>query len=185
MSRTFPYIAALLALAATPVARATVVLGWSVEEMAKRAHRVAHVRAGESRTAWADGKAAMVTFTTLTVLDALKGTSEPITLRQVGGAIDGVESRIAGDARFAAGEEAVVFLERGPQPGTWVLLSMGAAKFGVVADARGKRVVRDLTGIAFGISRPGAKFRIESPPPSEEHGSLEEFKAVVRRALAR
>ncbi|MFM2152906.1 MAG: hypothetical protein RL199_1341 [Pseudomonadota bacterium] len=157
---TLPLLAFLLT---APAARATVVVERPVEELTRRATVVVHGIVTGSKTTWEEAEMLPATRTTLKVVTALKGDAgDAVVVRQSAGRAKGVALAIPGDARFAVGEEVVVFLERHPsEPGSWVLTSMAAAKFQVRHDAKGDLAVRDLGGLSFAKRDRDGRVRVD------------------------
>ena len=154
--RPIPFLLVLSALfVASPTLHATTVFERPVEELARRATLVVRGVVAGSKSSWGDAEELPATRTTLRVTKVLKGEAgETVVVRQAAGRGKGVALAIPGDARFAVGEEVVVFLERHPAgDGSWVLTSMAAAKFQVRHGTKGDLAVRDLDGLSF--ARPG------------------------------
>src|SRR5262249_21744048 len=85
-----------------------------------------------------------------------------VTVRQLGGELGGRGTAVEGAARFAAGDEVLLFL-RPRSDGTFAPVGMVQGVFRVERDAGGgvAAYVRDLRGVGFaGEDRPGAVERI-------------------------
>src|SRR5205814_2262958 len=91
------------------------------------------LRAGAARAqgpAGSDDARRISTFTVVEVTEASKGApGKRLTVRQPGGEVGGIGQSVAGAARFAPGEEVVLFLERARDDATvFQVLSMSAGK---------------------------------------------------------
>ena len=101
----------------------------------------------------ADGE--VYTDTAVRVDQKLMGAVEVgqvLTIRQLGGPIDGGERIVIGDAKLADGEQVVLFLaDREPDTGVVFLTAMAQSKFSIVGqDADGDLLlVHDLRGLVF------------------------------------
>ena len=98
-----------------------------------------------------DGRA--YTHTTLEVERSLKGgqaKGTKVTVRQMGGTLDGKTLTIPGDAHFEPGERVVAFLaDREPETGVVFLTAMGQSKYAVVGTSAERDLIlhRDLGGL--------------------------------------
>ena len=143
-------IAAIASLFATS-ASASFVLELRVEELTKRADEVVRARVLERQSRWSEDGHSIHTFTTLEVISNLKGqASGLVTVRQLGGEVDGVGSFVSGDAHFEVGEEVIVFLRANPdgEP-VFHLIGLGQGKFRVDRSGESVRVVRDNSELAL------------------------------------
>lgn len=105
------------------------------------ADRVALVQVVERITEPPTDGRTLKTYTRLLVGDDFKGQGpRELTLVQLGGRYGAVDARISGDADFALGETALVFL-RCRQPDRCVLVALGEGKVPVVG---GDALVHDL-----------------------------------------
>ncbi len=88
-----------------------------------------------------------VTRTPLTPERIVKGALDgPLVVETAGGRSGVIGQRVAGVARFAEGEQAVVFLTRLPS-GAYRVRGMAQGKLTVVPGVSGGRAVRDLSGL--------------------------------------
>lgn len=129
---------ALLVAGLVDPAHAAVMIEASVPELAREAELVARgtVESVESRRS-SDGRR-IYTVAKLRVADTWKGEAqETVEIRVPGGTVDGISQIVQGMARFAPGEEVVVFLRR---PGRGEATRAGPMH--VVAEAQGKLTVR-------------------------------------------
>jgi len=183
--RRFTLVSALLGtLAFAAGARATTVADMPLEQLARISPLVVHARV-ESRTSfWSeDGRRDIVTRTTLRVLRTIKGETGPIvSVRQHGGALDGIAMAVPGDASFEVGEEVVVFLQPHPvASGEHVLAAMSAAKFTVKQGENGPIAVRDVQDLTFASPGPDGRLR-PSPVQPPTTFRFEDLVRAVRTA---
>ncbi|HYV44598.1 MAG TPA: hypothetical protein VFA20_07025 [Myxococcaceae bacterium] len=181
-----------LALLAAPSgsARGATVLRLSFEELTDRSDAVVRGRVVGSTPKMNAAAGRISTFTEVQVIEAIKGApGKRITVRQPGGEVGGIGQAVEGAARFAPGEEVVLFLQRAPDDATvFHVLSMSAGKVRLEKKRDALRAVRDLDGIAFvdpAPSRPAApspnKVQVVS---SEDLGDANQFLGRVRGAAA-
>jgi hypothetical protein len=177
--------AALAAVALTPSARASLVVALELGALTAQADRVVVAEVTAVRSAWDAGHHRILSTVELHVAETWKGTAPAdatLTIVQPGGAVDGIEMIVHGQARFAPGERAVLFL-RGPQ----------ARGLSVVGLGQGKRPLRfDATAARWMVEGGdrSAAVRIESggrlqPAGPEPALPLDELRrrvtALVRR----
>ena len=174
-------------LAALP-ARATVVFDPTLERLAGAATRIVRgvvetTRATEERGERGE-RGTIATYTRVRPLVELKrdGRSGALTVRQVGGTVNGRHLEVPGDAKLAPGEEVVLFLQ--PLGDAYVLVAVGAAKFRVERRSGAATVTRDLSNVAVAQPGPGGALRPAAPTP-ETPVTLEAFERRVRAAVGR
>lgn len=180
-----PAALALLLWLLPPPAGAAAVLRRSIEEMTAAASVVVRGTVRTSRAAW-EGQSRIWTFTELEVTETLKGQA-PTTLvvRQPGGEVGPVGQRVAGAARFAVGEDVVLFLDAPRDAKTAPLISgMAAGKVRLERGGTGElRAVRHLDGLSF--HSPGERSTAGAPVQRlgrDDLGSADAFLERVRRA---
>jgi len=178
-----------LALLAGP-ARGATVLHLSFEELTGRSDAVVRGRVVGSTPKLNAAAGRISTFTVVEVIEAIKGApGKRVTVRQPGGEVGGIGQAVAGAARFAPGEEVVLFLQRAPDDATvFHVLSMSAGKVRLEKRRDALRAVRDLDGIAF-VDPPAAPrpARPAGAPAvqvvsSEDLGDAAEFLGRLRAA---
>jgi len=188
-------LAISLALLAAPSgpARGATVLRLSFEELTGRSDAVVRGRVVGSTPKMNAAAGRISTFTEVEVTEAIKGTpGKRLTVRQPGGEVGGIGQAVAGAARFAPGEEVVLFLQRATDDATvFHVLGMSAGKVRLEKKRDALRAVRDLDGIAFvdpAPQRPAA-----APPSSpkvqvvssEDLGDAGQFLGRLRVSAAR
>lgn len=101
------------------VARATTLVRLTFPELVKDSSAIAHVRCQGSQAVFENGE--IWTDTRFDVLESVKGNlPATISVRQPGGKLAGLESRVDGTPQFRANEEVYLFLAA--QPGTRLFL---------------------------------------------------------------
>lgn len=103
----------LVALAAVPV-RASVVRVLGLPELLARAEVVAVVTVESAASSWVAGR--IVTDSALRLDEPLRGGARGdfVSVRTLGGEVDGIGQRVFGEPSFRPGERYLVFLERFP-----------------------------------------------------------------------
>ncbi len=173
----------LVALFAPATARATTALAQSLEEMAEVADVVA-IGTVEAAEPFFRGRR-ILTRVRVAPLGVLKGAAgDVLWIEAEGGEIDGLGQRVAGAARFVAGERIAVFLEAVPGRGEPVFRVVGMAqgKLRVEAGFGGAEVVRDdLVGLVLVAPDDRGTLRPAPAPPARQ--PLGEFIGDVSSAL--
>ncbi|MCK6571301.1 hypothetical protein L6V77_09395 [Myxococcota bacterium] len=169
-------------------ADATIVKRLTVSEMARRADVVVLGRVVGQTATWNPERTRIHTLTELLVGESLKGgarTGETLTIRQLGGTLDGLVQTVPGNARFAVGEEVVVFLDKDEAQPLHYVIGMAQGKFAVQRSGPAVQAMQDTSDLAF--VRPGASgalVPVEAGPASPVDGGLEALKRTVRAAAA-
>src|SRR6058998_3291072 len=138
LSRRAPWIiVAFIVLAWTPVALATTIVPVADADLVDAAAAIvlADVKAIESR--WDPAQRLIFTVITLDVRDSLKGEIPlgPLTIRQLGGRVAGMQAWVEGSPEFTVGERVLVFLSRNAD-GTLRVAHLYQGKFSIQSDAR-------------------------------------------------
>jgi len=178
LARIAPVALALLASSAL----ATVVIAESIEEMTRAAPLVVRATAQQSMAAFDQGEAKIWTWTELSVTETIKGKApRTILVKQPGGEVGALGQRVSGVARFAPGEDCVLFLEpASDEQGAYVVRGLSAGKVSFASRLGRTVAVRDLSGLAF--ARPGTKERVKPVDDGEVLGLPDAFLARVRAA---
>lgn len=153
----------------------------TLEQLADRSERIVHGRCGRTWSAWDENRQFIWTHCELEVLDPLKGgPAGTITVSEPGGVADGLEMSVDGVSRPAAGEEVVLFLYRVPN-GFWRARGLSQGKYRV-----------DREKVVHAMLEASTVVEPRQPPAGRstdlrrlDRAPLQEFKAAVRRALAR
>src|SRR2546426_394120 len=141
-------LAAVVALAWAPAALATTVVPVADADLVSTATAIviADVTAIESR--WDPATRRIFTVITLDVRDSLKGEIPlgPLTIRQLGGRVAGMQAWVEGSPEFTVGERVLVFLSRNAD-GTLRVAHLYQGKFSIQSDAQ--------TGASHAVRAPG------------------------------
>jgi hypothetical protein len=150
-------LASFCAIAVTvpTVAHATIVVEQSRAQLVASADLIVRATVVGQQSTWSEDGTQIVTLTRLRVARYLKGQGAgELTLRQFGGRIGTLASRVAGDARFEPGQDVVLFLRQGA--GVVYLTALAQSAYFVVPSATGASFVhRDLTDTTFAVLRAG------------------------------
>ncbi|HUR60317.1 MAG TPA: hypothetical protein VM029_21520 [Opitutaceae bacterium] len=185
-----PFAAVLLCVAASFQAPAASVLPLYLDEMIDTATTAFEGRVTGNRTERDPATKLVVTYTTFEVLDPLKGAvGATHEIKQIGGVLpgEGLAYRVNGGPTFTVGEEYVVFLAGKSAVGFSSPIGLGQGKFGVNADARGRRVAngrdfKDMTSRIKDKLPPSAKAKVLHDDPVREM-DIDDFKRTVRNHL--
>lgn len=177
-------IAAVLLLAPLS-AVATVVMALTMEELTSRSPLVVRGTVHRVDVQWSEGRHRIWTYAEVVVSETLKGAPRTTVLvKQPGGIIGDVGEHVSGAARFAPGEEVVLFLEPAvDEPGAFVPFSMAASKVTLSLKGGKRLAVRDLSGIAF--AAPGRRGLMELKVDAEVLGFADDFVQRIRLAAAK
>jgi hypothetical protein len=158
-----------MALTALP-SSATTVERYSVEDLATRAETIVQGVVRGSRTYWSADRKLILTGTTIEITESLKGQApRSVEVTTVGGQIGDTVLHVSGMPAFAAGETAIVFVER--SNGYNTVTGLGQGKFSVVNG----EVANSVSGLSFADGAPARTTRMP----------LQSFKNVVRAAVGR
>lgn len=167
-----------ISLTLAPAAEATVAVEMSRAELVAQSDLVVRATVVGVTSRWNEDQSQIISLTTLRVTEVVKGdvTETQLTLRQLGGEVDGLVSRIAGNPVFTQGQDAVFFLRRGP--GVVYLTGLAQAVFYVEPGAA--FVHRDLHGLTFARLNPnGGPMRMYEAP-AEAPEALSHLRDDVR-----
>jgi len=140
----FRLVLTLLLLAGA--SRATTLQRMSLDELVAASGAVVRARAVSSVSRWENGH--IWTFTTFEVLETMKGgTPSRVEVRLIGGRVGSLTSKVDGVPRFAAGDEAFLFLATTPS-GHWTVTGWALGTFRIARDSSsGKEsVTQDAAG---------------------------------------
>lgn len=167
-------------LAHAPGARASVLVPVSAEEMVARAERVVVGTVEGQQSRWADlGHTVIVTDVRVRVTRGMRGAKdgEVITVRHLGGTVDEIGMRVYGEARYAAGEEVLLFLERRGAAYFSVGMTQGKLHITPADDKNPRRVHADLQGAE--LLQSGRPVAPTGPRPLDD--VLREVSALIQR----
>ncbi|HEY3354132.1 MAG TPA: hypothetical protein VGQ83_12840 [Polyangia bacterium] len=182
-------VVAGVVLAAVP-ASASVIVQLDVPTLAARADGIVRGRVVDQRARWDAQHTRIFTDVRVAVDQVYKGPGAPgdvIVVTRLGGSVDGVGMKVAGEAAFVLGEEALVFLRRQAAGGRLyhTVLGMAQGKLTVVRGPRGAQVVQSaaLAGLRLVAPGPGRRVRPAAPPPAVR--PLADVERAIRAALPR
>lgn len=179
-SKLLPFVV-LCAVFTAARADATVVVPLTREELVHRADLIVRASVGTQRSMWNENHTQIITLTTLTVTAAWKGNApQTLTLRQFGGTVGELTSRVAGDSQLRRGQDAIFFLRQGS--GVVYLTALAQSVYTVSTRDGTPRVARDLAGLTFArVDNAGPMQLIDAT--SERSESLSSFVADLARLL--
>ncbi|HEY7726844.1 MAG TPA: hypothetical protein VID50_00155 [Candidatus Eisenbacteria bacterium] len=128
------------------IATATSVHKFSLRDLTKRSSAIVMAKVEDSYSRWENRE--IYTYFTLRVLQPVKGMKgqATITLRQLGGRVDNIESIVPGMPKFRSGEEVVVFLTQTDAAGYPWVMGLEQGKYTITSDANGNKSVRNEIG---------------------------------------
>lgn len=148
-------VASLLALVVLPAGLGAATLRPMTDaQLVAAADHVIRGRILSVRVERRPGSGVLETVAKVAVSDDYTGDADAvIEVREIGGALDGVELIVPGAARFLVGDDVLMLLEsrgRGHRP-----MAMGHAVFGVRSSGAGPQIVRQDTGAHMIGGEPG------------------------------
>ena len=169
-STRFLPVAILALLLFSAAATATTVQKFSLQDLTHKSAAIVMARVDDAYISWDPAHKEIYSFYTLTILDHVKGMKgeTSLTLRQLGGVVNGIESIVPGMPSFKKGEEVVVFLTQKDAAGYPWVMGLQQGKYTVVTDEHGKKSVRnelgaDLTRVGPGGAQKGPTVSGELP----------------------
>ncbi|MCK6508897.1 hypothetical protein L6R29_02875 [Myxococcota bacterium] len=164
-----PLSTILLGLAAfflaSPFTQATIIVKLDDQQMAQRAHTIIQGRVLSVNARWHAKDRRIYTYIKIAVIQRFKGDpqQQEIDIRQVGGAIHSIGSHVPGSARFKAGEETLVFLERQHNPRYFHVMGMAYGKLAILEDPKTQKrfLLRDTRNIAAGSWNTKGRFQLQ------------------------
>ena len=119
----------------------------SVEQLTRDSSDVIVGTASTPRSVWNAAHTMIYTVTTVRIEHALKGQrSGAVIVTQMGGKLDGIQTKVAGVRQFDAGERAALFLRPSiDMPGTYVITGLMQGRF-TIANSNGKEVASNGVG---------------------------------------
>jgi len=158
-------IMGLCGIMAAEHAHATLVRNFTLSAMAYTSDAIIRGEVLDHEVVYDPWWAEVYTHSFVRVDEVLKGANAPgdiIVLRQIGGSLDGVETRVVGTARVETGAEVVLFARC---DGFFhYLVGMAQGKYDVVRDGSGETVLRRDTP---GLSRMHLPLPSRRPAPDQ------------------
>lgn len=152
-------------------AEATVAIQLDRPQLVAMSDLVVRATVGGVTSRWNEDHSQILTLTRLTVTQYLQGSGpSELVLRQFGGEVDGLVSRIAGDAHLEPGQDVVLCLRRGA--GVVYLTAMAQSAWFVTSPQGAEPVAtRDLSGLTLARVVDG-RMQILEPVASSASESL-------------
>ena len=152
----------------------------SVEQLTRDSSDVIVGTAGTPRSVWNAAHTMIYTLTTVRIEHVLKGQrSGSIPVTQMGGRLDGIQTKVAGVRQFDTGERAALFLRPSvDMPGTYVITGLMQGRF-TIANSNGKEVVSNgVSGVTTYDRKSG-----ELQEFSGAEMTLQQLESRVKRAV--
>lgn len=178
---TLTPLAVVVGLLVASAAQATTIRGFTTKGMVQEAAVVVRARVIDRVSVWNGDKTKIYTDSTLKVGEVITGKalSSAITVRQLGGSVDGVTMHVEGVAPIARGEQVVLFLRT--DGARFYLVGMAQGKLRVETLRDGREVVtRTISGlktVQVGKRIGPAPERARTPEAPEEYSA---FAARIR-----
>jgi hypothetical protein len=188
LKRHLARLLALFALASAGPAWATSVLPMSFDKIVDKAAIIFEGTCVDNRTERDPATNMIVTYTTFTVSDVIKGeVGSTHTVKQVGGRLpdEDKEFNVEAVPKFTPGKEYVVFLYGTSRSGFSSPVGLAQGRFWVEAGPDGRHVTngRDFREMIADIPEadlPGAIAAVRRAPQAVRRLELNEFKRLVR-----
>jgi hypothetical protein len=183
--------AAVLCLAAASVAHAANVLPLYLEEIVDTSTTAFDGTCTANRTERDPVTNLVVTYTTFTVREALKGTpGTSITIKQIGGVLPdgGMQYRVSGIPTFEVGQDYVVFLAGVSSAGFSSPIGLAQGRFTVRSEGGARKVgngrdFRDLTARIAQHMPASARTRVQQAEGAVREMDVNDFKQTVRNRM--
>lgn len=181
MRSSFAAVAAVV-LVSFSSAEAASVVDVTLEEQTHRATIVVRGTVIQQQSFTPEGSRRVYTDTEIRITEAFKGGLDgSLLVRQPGGASNGVFVEVDGAARFAPGEDVVLFLSPAAKaPGVFIPLALSASKVSLIEKIGTLRALRRLDGLAFVTPGPSGE-QLRPVGGEEDLGEAVEFLAKLRR----
>jgi len=185
MTRSMRFLTvAILALAlfGAALATATTVQKVSLQDLTKKSAAIVMAKVEDTYgRREADGE--IYTYITLRVLEPVKGPKgeTSVTIRQIGGRADNLESIVSGMPSFRKDEEVVLFLTERDKAGYPWVMGLQQGKYTVVTDEKGRKSVRNE--LSDGLVRMQPDGKIDHGPSVSPEMSLESFLGQIKTDL--
>lgn len=162
---------------ATPVARASLATAAPFEEKVDNAAAIIMGRCVRNQARWDPSGRWILTYSTFTVENTIKGApAQEVTVVVPGGSVGGVHQSSVGLPAFSEGSENVLFIRNTRSGPTVLYFDQGA--YAVTTNERGEKVIAP---VASGAVHVDAQRGVAVP--AEAPRTLQEFKQDVDRAV--
>ena len=144
----------IIPLLLLPLMLAATAEGASVVELSLPAHiaqstAVIEARVDSARAVVGKPNGATNTLTTLRIERVLQGEAPAsITIRQIGGTLEGITTAVPGDAKFEVGAKVLVFVRKWDD-GFWYLTALTQSVYLIKGEGSKATVERDFTGLSL------------------------------------
>lgn len=173
MKRTTLALGLALALSISVPAEATVAVQLDRAQLVEMSDLVVRATVLGATSRWNEDHSQIITLTRLAVSQYVKGEGPAeLVLRQFGGEVDGLVSRVPGDARLEPGADVVLCLRRGV--GVVYLTAMAQSAWYVDAQPSSgvaPEVHRDLSGLTLARMQ-GGRLRVIEHPTADPRETL-------------
>ena len=168
------------AVAAAPVAMATLMRAMDLSELAASADQIVVGDVVSTESAWDSGRRNIYSTIEISVQESWKGATPGdgrIKIRQLGGTVGDIEMTVHGMARFTPGERSLLFLRQAR------VVGRGQGKRAVHWDTAGKRWLADAPDRSrvLGVDAQGRPRAAESEVPEALDRLRERVRALVGR----
>jgi hypothetical protein len=140
----------LLLMGLSTPSQATIILRLDLDAMINRSDVIVRAKVISSTSRWTKDRRYIVTDTQLSIVEGLQGseTRKTLTVRRLGGTVDGIGMKVSGTAVLPQGQDVVVFTEN--RGGHRFVVGMQQGLYQIVKNASGKpQVTRALAGLAL------------------------------------
>lgn len=182
MRRLLPLVVLALALALPGAGRATILKAFDLPQLSGEAHVVVRGLVQSQAAEWNEDHSRIYTYSEIDVLERVKGrTPDRITVKQLGGTVDGRTLSVVANADLQVGEEVVLFLRT--DGAFHYIVGMHQGKYGVRREAAGAFVTRDPLSRPAPAATPttGATTGPDGRPALAPQPSLDSLLRDVRR----
>jgi hypothetical protein len=164
------------------VCSSTTIEARTVEELTRDSSDIIIGTAGTPRSVWNAAHTMIYTITNVRIEQALKGQrSGSIPVTQMGGRLDGIQTKVSGVRQFQTGERAALFLRpSSDMPGTFVITGLMQGRF-TVTSSNGKEMVSNGVAGVTSYNRVTGELREFSGAPM----TLDQLESRVKRAVTR
>jgi len=168
-----------LAWLTVPAAKATTMLSFQIEDMAKLAPIVIIGEVNQVYSSFNADKTKIHTRAMISPIEILKGPADlgTVTVKIIGGQVDGKVATLPGAPKFEVGEKVLVFLEPREDGDGYLTLGFFQGKYTVFKDPKTGRdmLMRDEPGQGVKLLGGQGSHKFESAR------SLDEVRAVIRK----
>ena len=177
-------VAAASVVALAAAATASIVLRVSPRELADAAHLVVEGRVSTVDVRWDDERTCINTYVSVSVERVHKGKAGgAVVIKVPGGRVGDEEVRVEGTAKFAAGDEAMVFLWKDGR-GEWIVLGEAQGKFRLFQDAKaGRRMAENSLKDLCLVMRPEGKGPAAAAAKHPDLLPYDDLAAIVRASV--